>query len=197
MLFSGSFIIFAPYPEFLKKQSFFFLCCCLFFYACNNVQVEPGREKTYFDIPAYFETEAIALQEQKAELEKSAQKDGKPETQTITGPDWAREFEPFKSIDLNKPALAGEFKTDTVFSENNAFEITYSARNPEIDLQSVSLRFKNDTLTELKVFRIMDNQVFSVRQNLEYNSQAYIIKGNINISGIYETEYQVRGKIVR
>lgn len=98
----------------MNKFHFMLLMITAFLTGCIETQKPTPVRPPLFNFSEHFTKEAELLTATDAVLIKTLDKEGKTETLELQHPDWKKELQPFLDLDLNKPALLGSYKVDTL-----------------------------------------------------------------------------------
>lgn len=176
------------------------LCVILFLFAsCSK---EPQEKKSepgnFFDLVAYFQNEAVALNATKPEVTKTIIKDGKTETKTLSDSiDWKKELKVFSENSINKPAWKDSFSADTL-KEGSRNTITYKTADEKISVKEIVIT--TDSLwqpTAISIKRDAKNFLYTSQQTLHYSAKKfYRLDSEMHVRWTFDTKFSVEGAFV-
>jgi hypothetical protein len=86
----------------------------------------------YFNVKAFLDTQTAELNRRNPAVEKRVMlRGGQIETTRVLEVDWSKELQIFYQADINKPALRGAYRIDSV-ANDSVLRRTYT-RKPDID----------------------------------------------------------------
>lgn len=159
---------------------------------CDSAKEKKEMQKSYFDLPAFFEKEIKMLMKQNPGIEKKINKDGETETKILESIDWKKELAAFVDVDINKPSWIRSFSVDTLFLTSENFEITYVSLEKGIPIKQVKLLFENNSCSFVQINKKRDNTLFSSFQELAYKTgEGYKINGYQKVKFAFDTQYEI------
>jgi hypothetical protein len=129
------------------KTAFLAVLSTAIFFQCSSNKTEIEYSKVHFDVNGILEDQMTYLEESGASLEKHVEFDGKKAELKLDTVDWEKELRLFKSLNINKPALAPLY--DSVISGDN---VIYSLKEDDSNSKLKSLEIKRNNKKELIQF---------------------------------------------
>lgn len=136
---------------------------------CTRTQQPPAIKPPLFNFNEHFTKEAEQLSKAEAMLVKTLDKEGKTETLELQNPDWKKELQPFLDLDLNKPALKGSYKIDTL--STNPQHVKYIAYDSVTIIRNVDF-YGTDSIV---VNKSISNMYYASAEKLTYHRNGYSI----------------------
>lgn len=164
------------------------------FSACENHE---NRPVLYFDIPGFITKEITHLKENAFLLNKKLRYQTHTEQQQIGNPQWESELTPFLETDLNKPAYAGRFYTDSLVAGDTLI-ISYTSNDIKTDIKSVVVYSYRQIPFKLCINLTERNALYNSTKTLEYTHNSLItIKGEQQLRLSKATTYEIEGFITK
>jgi hypothetical protein len=181
-------------PPLMLKNCLLILTLGLVCASCTDVSDQADSSR-YFNISAFFTEYAGQLNEQMIPVQKTIEKDGEREEKFLENPDWRKELEPFKDLNIQRPAFRNEFLIDTLFSHSaSEYKITYTAKSKNTEIRKIEISFLHDEIQTLSASKLNDNAVFSTGRNLAWKrGKGYKISGFLEIGNFYSARYKIEG----
>jgi hypothetical protein len=124
--------------------------------------------QAYFDLAVYMKSEASRLDRERPALQKKAVVDGRTETHLVRTPDWGEELQPFVACDIAAPEMAGSYEVSERVTAPGTKTVTYTARNRNMRVDRLEIRFNADRPVRIEAVRRTDNLYYSATQKLSY-----------------------------
>lgn len=142
-------------------------------------EIEGKEKETYFSTKTYFQEVIQSLSQEEITLLKEANINGEQENKTLRisqdSTFWQREFQVFMEADINKPALIGQYRVDTVATKDKVTsqevkEIQYTAQSDDLRTRTMKVWV---TVAEQEVVGIHietsdKNVIYASGQTLSY-----------------------------
>jgi hypothetical protein len=171
----------------MKRSAFLFL---LAFAACNSPEYKaaPGQPE-YFNLKAYFQQQAAALQKRNPAVKKTVLVNGRAETKELKIPSWSKELSSFIDADMNKRAWAGEFKKATTDSTE-----TYTSHNDKVPVKQVRIYRTDKQISGVQIFIKNDNYLYTSTDTLSYYpGKRYEVRKTQHIKLMQKKQYRITG----
>jgi hypothetical protein len=177
----------------MTKTLFILLAFSLVMVSCTDAN-DQAESSQYYDISTFFDEYADLLNSRRVSANKVIEKDGEREERFLENPDWKKELDPFKDLNIRRPAFRGEFVIDTVFSSAKNYSVKYISKSTKTEIREIEILFSNDEIQSLTASKMNDNAVFSISRNLAWmRNKGYRITGRLNIGNIHSTQYKIQG----
>lgn len=137
--------------------------------SCQRNQQQALVRPPLFNFNEHFTKEAEQLSKANAILIKTLNKEGKTETLELQHPDWKKELQPFLDLDLNKPALKGSYKIDTLSADPQ--HVRYIASDSTTVIRNVDF-YGTDSII---VNKSISNMYYASAEQLTYHRNGYSI----------------------
>ncbi len=157
--------------------------------SCSDIK--PKSVTVYFSIDSLMNDQAALLIENEASLQKEAVANGDTAVSEMK-PDslsWANEFQIIRDLDINKPALIGQYRISEGEDNNSNLKILeYRAKNSALEVQTLEIYYLNklENIKKIKVKALQSNSIFKSKKELEMKLDR--IDGNLQIK-----EYRIHG----
>lgn len=178
------------------KSAFGIFASLLLFCACKQPEKE-YRAESYFDVPAFFDSEAMRLKSSQIELVKSTSVSDKSDSIRMHQPDWNREFKLFRKVNLNVPALLGKYQVTKEFSDSLS---TTCYVLPEEMSGAVEVRISENAMGNIQRLecRIVETSTLTTHtENWTYVSDSgYAYAGSDRIHGVSSNSYFISGRFI-
>jgi hypothetical protein len=171
----------------MKKSAILFLFALA---ACNSPEYKaaPGQP-AYFNLKAYFQQQAAALQQRNPQVKKTVLANGKEETKELKIASWTKELSSFIDADMNKRAWAGEFRKAVTDSTE-----TYTSSNEKVPVKQVRIYRSNKQISGVQIFIKNDNYLYTSTDTLSYYpGKRYEVRKTQHIKLMDKKEYRVTG----
>lgn len=157
-----------------------FSLLCSLFAACMP-EIEGNEKETYFSTKTYFQRVIDDMADTTIILQKEAEINGVKEASTFTVERdsifWQQEFQAFIEADINKPALVGQYRVDTLVTRDEvtgkkALKITYTALAEDLRTRSLIIWIRSDNrdVLGLQLETADKNVIYASGQTLRYRS---------------------------
>lgn len=171
---------------------------------CGNRAVAPRVDcaGVHFCLSAFLQAELAEYNAAQPHLQKYAYLNGKEENQTIQLDEtrWNVEFTAFREADIDKPALNGKYKVDTLYIETDSMtHVSYIAKDDDLRTRYIHLYFKpNNPRPSYIEARVATKNVFyrSVQDLIFSPGEYYSISGYQNIWLLGEDSFAVKSVFV-
>ncbi len=172
------------------KHSFAFLLL-VFLAACGKKEDSKNASGRYFDIRGYFEQQAIELQRQNPEIEKTVSQNSQLEKKQIRIANWKAELELFSESDINKPAWK-----DSYLIKKDGSEVDYISTDKHLRTKKISIRYsKNGAVDRIAIFNKISNPLYtSIEQLNYYPDSLYTISKKQNVQIIGENQFAISAR---
>lgn len=109
----------------------------------SSINLEEQAQKVeYFDLVAFVEAEATRLNDADYRFRKTVNINGEEEVQDIATISIADELAFLKSNNINRPAMVGRYKVDSIRNEQGQLQsISHNALDEKLALQSLVIEF--------------------------------------------------------
>jgi len=171
----------------MKKSAFLFLLALA---ACNSPEYKaaPGQPE-YFNLKAYFQQQADALQKSNPAVKKTVLANGRTETKELKIASWTKELSSFIDADINKRAWAGEFEKAMTDSTE-----TYTSHNEKVPVKEVRIFRSNQQVSGVQIFIKNDNYLYTSTDTLSYYpGKQYEVRKTQHIKLMQKKEYRITG----
>lgn len=154
------------------------------FVACMGCQSTSTSTaaKQYFDLAGYINSQVESLQKVSARADRTVSLNGKSETAIVSPKDWQEELSIFAESDINKPAFVGKYVIDTVQNKDGGQQISYTATEPKLKTQKITLQFAPQapqTPTVIVIENATDNSLYRISEQLVYEyRKGYSVKSH-------------------
>jgi len=178
------------------KSAFGIFASILLFCACTQPEKE-YRAESYFDVPAFFDSEVSRLTTLGVKLVKTTRVSDKSDSLEITIPNWKRELALFRKVNLNVPALAGKYQITKEFSDSlNTTRYVL----PEGMNGTVELRISENAKGNIQRLECRIVETSTLTTHTEYwtyiPDSGYAYAGSDRIRGISSNTYFISGRFV-
>lgn len=166
---------------------------------CNRNEGEIVEK--HFSTSDYFNQQTEKLIHKPVILIKTAFLNEKSGIDTINSENWGKkewqkEFSVFKSADINKPALLGQYDIETI-EENGVVTEIYSARSQKARTRKLTVEMSDGIVTQLEMTIKDENFIYKSDQLLMYFPDSlYIIKSKQDVLLDSENRMEVVVKII-
>lgn len=171
----------------IKKSAFI---CLLAFTACNSPEYKaaPGQP-AYFNLKAYFQQQAAALQKRNPAVKKTVLANGSAETKQLKITSWSKELSSFIDADMNKRAWAGEFQKAITDSTE-----TYTSESDKVPVKQVRIYRSNNQISGVQIFIRNNNYLYTSTDTLSYYpGKRYEVRKTQHIKLMDKKEYRITG----
>lgn len=167
------------------------LVLAIFLTACAAPEMEnKGTKTAYFDLKAYFNKEAAALNNRHPLVNKRVLVNNKAEDKQVKISNWEKELSVFIDADINKAAWEGEFS-----SKSNGRGITYTANNDKVPVKKVQVLKANGAVSGIIITIHNSNYLYSSSDTLSYYPDSlYEIRKSQEIKLMSPKRYEITGK---
>lgn len=177
----------------IKRTALLSTGAVLFFFSCDNPinTVVEQKNSTYFDMPAYFQSQINNLTKANPlVLKQVVDNDGEEEKEMHIS-NWSTELSSFTTIDLNKPAYVGYIIKD---STDNI--VNYTFTKEDLDLNSVQIVYKNNTPIQITIDKTTKNILYQTDEKLVYISDSlYSVQKLQKVIWMSPSNYKIIGFI--
>ncbi len=160
------------YPGIQVKRSSLLFLAGLLLIACLGKETErnPLREKIFFDLRDYFNTEADRLQQKSGNFRKISYFNQRTENLSIDSIDWHKELEIFARCDINKPAWKEKYRIDSLLENGQLIELSYTAKDSLLLIKKINIKLsKQGAVREIQISKASRTHLMDMRQSLRYN----------------------------
>lgn len=150
----------------------------LIFTNCNSSDgVKKTRQaKTFFDFPAYFNTEIERLNMADVSLKKQVSIGEKSENLTSKPEDFSAELRLFSETDINRSSWADKYRSDSLMNQNNIERLTYTALDSSLSIREIRIDYEGKNVAQIDIYKRQQSFVGSSRQRLRYTpKEGYLI----------------------
>ena len=175
------------------------LIYCFFILSCQvaTTPVELPSEKSFFDLPSFFEQEIVELNQRDIRgMHKEIAINDKVEEQEIDAVELEQELAIFINSDINRLAWKDQYQVDSVFNQQQLEAIHYTALKDNLKTKKLSVYLKNGQVTYLQVRKGLSNMAAASSLELNYykgkgyaiiNKQSLVLSDAQNVT--MEVEY--------
>lgn len=178
------------------KSAFGIFASLLLFCACKQPEKE-YRAESYFDVPAFFDSEVSRLKPLGVKLVKITRVGDKSDSTEIKVPDWKRELALFRKLNLNVPALSGKYQITKEFSGslNTTRYVLPEGMNGAVEVR-ISENAKG--IIQRLECRIVETSTLTTHtENWSYvPNSGYAYAGSDRIHGVSSNTYFFSGRFV-
>lgn len=187
-----------------------FGCIFLVILCVSCGDIKPQETSAYFSIDSLLNSQTVILLEGQQKLQKLAIVNGDSAT-SILAPDsleWANEFQLFRDLNVNEPALIGRYKISEREDLNSNLKVmSYQALEDELEIKSFDIYYLKN-ISDVKIITAQSkskNSIFESEKNirLEFDKEnedlqlkSYTSKGFQKMILQDSVVYEVRGKII-
>ena len=141
---------------------------CLLLLLLTGCMEQPQTvgEARYFDVAGFVDQQVTRLTDQPPLVRKQTALNGRRQERTTRRIDWARELNPFREADLNRPAWRDRYRIDTT-TTGAGRRITYVARDGDLPLDFLEIELAGDQLRALRADLRSENVLYDSRRRLE------------------------------
>jgi len=160
------------------KALFLLVLVCLFA-DCAPRHTPEEQEGIFFDLSDFIDA-YCATTDSLVDVRKSITVDGEKEEQELADYPMHRDIMSFESLDLNKAALWDRYSVDTAaMSGVGNFQITYSALDENLSVQSLIVAFAAGKASSIQVMKEQNTFLADVSTYIEWlPAQGYFIEKN-------------------
>lgn len=161
--------------------------------ACSTPEV--NRQEKAFDLPAYFKLETERLQSKQLMVQKTVSVNGKQAVYSSDSVRWEQEFALPASLDLNKPAWIGKYRTERS-TVDGITVLRYIPIVENIPLQLAEVRLDGSgKLVAAEGYRTESSLITETSVHWWYYPDSlYRIQGSERLRGMEENRYSVEGR---
>ncbi len=182
-------------PSMRKFYKLLVMALFVVFSGCNSTSTSSQQQPDYFSLINYFENQKSLLEQENFRIKKYTSFNRELDSSIVDRPDWEKEFELFKDLDLNKPAFRNSFNTDTVQSDTLKM-VQYTSNDQHTKVKFLEIVFYKNEVTQIHLHAESDNFVFSSRSDLWYFAKlGYKVSGSQNVLGFSKKEYWIEAKL--
>lgn len=162
----------------------------------------PDTQKTtkpnlYFDIEDFLLNEAQELSQKPIQLLKTVRIQDDVSTFLDSNPNWDREFEAIRKLNINKAGLKGEYEVDTIRNANQTFIFFENHQNNQ-PVKSVKVILNNANLVDI-IEIIASDKTFFKEETFLYSYQknkAFNIVGSRKSFFSDAKEFEIYGELI-
>lgn len=138
--------------------------------ACQPQRTSSGDEPTpFFDLLAYIDAEAEALNEQQPKVRKRVVVQGQEETQVLSEVDFSEELKVFRRSDINRKAWIDKYQADSTFEQGQLVQARYVAIDSSLKTRWLEVQYNEEGEVQAVLIRNRSKSpVVNVRQDLSY-----------------------------
>jgi hypothetical protein len=167
------------------------LFLALLFNSCSR-STEKTASSNYFDLKAYFATEAARLQAANPSIRKTVAIDGSLEKKQLKIEDWTKELSAFTDADINKAAWRGMFSVD----KKDGLE-QYKAKNDDVPVQLLVIKRKDEKITSIEIKISNKNALYISADELNYYPDSLYTITKMQAIRLKDPKtYEVRGVFI-
>lgn len=166
----------------VNLSAFTMIFMLTFLLSCQTgIKQEKKGRKSFFDLKAYFESETQRLTNGNR-VKKIVAVGNKKEERVLDSINYRQELGIFSTSDINRPAWAGRYKTDSIFNDNKELiRLDYTANDEKLKTRKISIDFEEQTVVGVFIENNTTSSIASSRQTLTYRpTTGYIIESHQN-----------------
>lgn len=150
-----------------------FLGCWSLLFSCQEKITINTTATDFFDIPAYFKTEALRLSKiADLKVSKTIKLDGKTESKQLVIDNWAKELALFAKIQIHSPTQREKYQVDSSFAADTQIKtVRYSSDDKKAVAKSVSIDFLGEKPLRIEITTTAENEVYKATQQLIYEPE--------------------------
>ena len=150
---------------------------------------------SFFDLPAYFQSEMDRLQSVKS-VNKKVSVNGEHEEKEVQDWDASVDLQPFKDLSINKSAWADKYQVDTIKPDDlGNYLIKYTALDEKLQIRDVQIGFNASGPNKVLVNKKIETPIAETEQRLSYiAAQGFSITSQQStlFKGSYDASVEVR-----
>ncbi|RPD49388.1 hypothetical protein DNI29_00885 [Hymenobacter sediminis] len=191
------------------RSSFWMVSTVVLLSACEpgedaTVRTNPANRKPeYFNLLSFLEKQEALLNQRKPAVEKQVVlRDGHQETTRVAQTDWVKELQIFQQADINKPALRGLYKVDSVTTPEGLVRRSYH-RQPgtEHPVEQLTVVSQGGSVQELTATVAQDNPLVYSAKTMTLRCQngqisSYQVSGVQKLVLFDSVRYAVRSRVL-
>lgn len=154
--------------SFRNKLGFILLALLCLGFGCRPDVVKKEAANPFFDLEAFFQSEAERLASQQ-KVDKKITMNGATEERQESNWNAAEELKGFKDLHINRPAWRDQYQVDSIRGANG--EITglrYMAVDSTLRIRELEVDWVDGAISEIRVEKHMKNLIVFFHQTLRY-----------------------------
>ena len=175
------------------------LLCSMLLTSCADLVVDRDLDTGYFPLITFIRAEADRLGADNTAMDRTVNWNGATETQTIgaqADPEyWKQELKIFVTAAIDRPALMGLYRIDTLFIDTDSLtRVSYWAEREDLATRYMHIYFApNDTVpTLIEIHEEQHNVLYNSVKDMSYQpAQGFSVSGTQQIIFMNVDSFQV------
>lgn len=175
------------------------LLCSMVLTSCADLAVDRDLDTGYFPLISFIRAEADRLSAARTAMDRTVVWDGAKETQTIDGKAdlayWKDELKIFETSAIDRPALVGLYRIDTLFIDTDSLtRVSYWAEREDLATRYMHIYFtpNNAVPTLIEIHEEQHNVLYRSVKDMSYQpAKGFSVSGTQQIIFMDVDSFQV------
>lgn len=148
------------------KYGYWLLVLCLV--GCQPDIETADRQRSFFDLEAYFQQQIDSLNAAQPSLRKSATIGERKEEKELRELDYTEELQIFQQSHINRPAWSDKYQVDSTIRNGQLNAITYTALDTSLNTRSIIIDFAQGRVSRIQIENRSQSMIADTEQQLQY-----------------------------
>lgn len=181
--------------ESMKKLAGFTVLFTLVLFSCRP-PASKQEKKSYFDLTGFFNEQVRQLNNDSLIVIKTSVLNSQSDVHQVNWTDWKKEFTLFFDSDINKGALTGKYRVDSMRIDSGTTKTVYAALDSALRTKIMEITYTDGRVEEVHIINRTKNFLTTTSEELYYfPMKTYVIKSSVQNRFFGVNEFSVLGKI--